>query len=305
MLKNIIKKNMHRCCDCEHMETAYCSFLCLCGWLSFCWSKEFSRFLFGGGFGEYPVGYFWFMNALIAVYLIYPLIKIAFDSNDKSAMGCLLAVIFCFSVGKDTVRVILQMLGSVSHHDFASVLDGVGQFYIFGDYGYVLMYFVIGGLIGASVSRAGGHCLDRFRLQPTVALLAVLLCYIVTFAIQRYQHAVQGTNLTVDHGYWLFPTFLATILVLQLLVNVKMEGGVAAVSKVVGANTFGIYMLHMIGLVLMSRLQVLPVFSCLGNMNSILVTLMNIVMALFVFLGCLIVSVLLRRIPVVGRLFSL
>ena len=104
----------------------------------------------------------------------------------------------------------------------------------------------------------------------------VLLCYIVTFAIQRYQHAVQGTNLTVDHGYWLFPTFLATILVLQLLVNVKMEGGVAAVSKVVGANTFGIYMLHMIGLVLMSRLQVLPVFSCLGNMNSILVTLMNI-----------------------------
>lgn len=61
----------------------------------------------------------------------------------------------------------------------------------------------------------------------------------------------------------------------------------------------------MIGLVLMSRLQVLPVFSCLGNMNSILVTLMNIVMALFVFLGCLIVSVLLRRIPVVGRLFSL
>ncbi|KFI64587.1 hypothetical protein BKAS_1872 [Bifidobacterium catenulatum subsp. kashiwanohense JCM 15439 = DSM 21854] len=210
-----------------------------------------------------------------------------------------------FSVGKDTVRVILQMLGSVSHHDFASVLDGVGQFYIFGDYGYVLMYFVIGGLIGASVSRSGGHCLDRFRLQPTVALLAVLLCYIVTFAIQRYQHAVQGTNLTVDHGYWLFPTFLATILVLQLLVNVKMEGGVAAVSKVVGANTFGIYMLHMIGLVLMSRLQVLPVFSCLGNMNSILVTLMNIVMALFVFLGCLIVSVLLRRIPVVGRLFSL
>lgn len=141
--------------------------------------KNLVVFLFGGGFGEYPVGYFWFMNALIAVYLIYPLIKIAFDSNDKSAMGCLLAVIFCFSVGKDTVRVILQMLGSVSHHDFASVLDGVGQFYIFGDYGYVLMYFVIGGLIGASVSRAGGHCLDRFRLQPTVALLAVLLCYIL------------------------------------------------------------------------------------------------------------------------------
>lgn len=148
--------------------------------------KNLVVFLFGGGFGEYPVGYFWFMNALIAVYLIYPLIKIAFDSNDKSAMGCLLAVIFCFSVGKDTVRVILQMLGSVSHHDFASVLDGVGQFYIFGDYGYVLMYFVIGGLIGASVSRAERHCLDRFRLQPTVALLAVLLCYIVTFAIQRY-----------------------------------------------------------------------------------------------------------------------
>ena len=62
--------------------------------------KNLVVFLFGGGFGEYPVGYFWFMNALIAVYLIYPLIKIAFDSNDKSAMGCLLAVIFVFLSGK-------------------------------------------------------------------------------------------------------------------------------------------------------------------------------------------------------------
>ena len=113
------------------------------------------------------------------------------------------------------------------------------------------------------------------------------------------------TRSEFNGGLWLlaFPNVSRHYLSAAIACQCENGGCCSSCIEVVGANTFGIYMLHMIGLVLMSRLQALPVFSCLGNMNSILVTLMNIVMALFVFLGCLIVSVLLRRIPVVGRLF--
>ena len=267
--------------------------------------KDLIIFLLGGGFGEYLVGYFWFMNALIAVYLVYPLIKLAFDAEDRSVLNCLWVVVFAFSFGKDTVRVILQMLGTASHHDFASVLDGLDQFYIFGNYGYVLIYFITGGLIGEFVNHTRENCFDKFKISPKVELLAVLLCYVVTFAIQRYQHAARGINLEVEDDYWLIPTFIATILVLKLLANVRIGGFAASVAKVVGMNTFGIYMLHMAGLFFMDKLQLLPIFSCLSNLNSVFLELANIAMVLLVFLVCLVASVLLRRIPVVSHLFSL
>lgn len=214
-------------------------------------------------------------------------------------------VIFVFSFGKDTVRVILQMLGTITHHNFESILNGLNQFYIFSDYGYVLVYFITGGLLVVSVNHTRESLFDKFKLPPKVELLAILLCYIVIFAIQRYQHAARRINLAVEYGYWLIPTFAATILVLKLLANVQIGGFAASAAKVVGMNTFGIYMLHMAGLFFMSRLQTLPIFSCLHNLNSVFLTLANIAMALLVFLVCLVASVLLSRIPVVNRFFSL
>lgn len=48
-------------------------------------AKDLAIFLLGGGFGDYPTGYFWFMNALIAVYLVLPVMKLAFDAEHKIA----------------------------------------------------------------------------------------------------------------------------------------------------------------------------------------------------------------------------
>lgn len=197
------------------------------------------------------------------------------------------------------------MLGTITHHNFESILNGLNQFYIFSDYGYVLVYFITGGLLVVSVNHTRESLFDKFKLPPKVELLAILLCYIVIFAIQRYQHAARRINLAVEYGYWLIPTFSATILALKLLANVQIGGFAASAAKVVGMNTFGIYMLHMAGLFFMSRLQTLPIFSCLHNLNSVFLTLANIAMALLVFLVCLVASVLLSRIPVVNRFFSL
>lgn len=66
--------------------------------------KDLVLFLLGGGFGDYPTGYFWFMNALIAVYLVLPVMKMAFDSERKLAFNALLAVLAGFTVGKDSLN---------------------------------------------------------------------------------------------------------------------------------------------------------------------------------------------------------
>lgn len=110
--------------------------------------KDFCIFLLGGNLGGYPTGYFWFMNALIAVYLILPLAKMAFDSDRRIVLHALMAVLFGFTVGKDTVSLVLQGLGTLTHHDFASIMNSIDEYYIFGSYGYVLLYFLVGGLVG-------------------------------------------------------------------------------------------------------------------------------------------------------------
>lgn len=86
--------------------------------------KDFLSFLLGGQLGGYPAGYFWFMNALIGIYLVFPLVKQAFDSRDRKPLIALVAVIFGFTVCKDTLKLLLQLLGMVTGHEFASLLGG-------------------------------------------------------------------------------------------------------------------------------------------------------------------------------------
>ena len=279
--------------------------------------KDFLRFQLGGGFGEYPVGYFWFMNALLAVYLVYPLVKLVFDDPGRIALRTVLAVLFAFTVGKDTLVVLLDMLGAATHHEFTSILGALGEFYIFGSYGYVLLYFMVGGLVSRAMMPEGlKGGVDGIRwplrsINRPVAALLIVLCYAVSFGIQRFQHATKGTNLTIDYGYWLLPTFAATLLALMLCLTVKGTGAkaapVRAVVETVGRNTFGIYMLHMIAIVLFAKVQAHPALAAVfeAHLNSgVITTLLNIACVLILFAACLAVSVVLRQIPGVRTLFT-
>lgn len=142
--------------------------------------KDFCIFLLGGNLGGYPTGYFWFMNALIAVYLILPLAKMAFDSDRRIVLHALMAVLFGFTVGKDTVSLVLQGLGTLTHHDFASIMNSIDEYYIFGSYGYVLLYFLVGGLVGrrlvhGSEIEEAAH--GDIQISQGMAACGIIVCW--------------------------------------------------------------------------------------------------------------------------------
>ncbi len=269
--------------------------------------KDFCIFLLGGNLVGYPTGYFWFMNALIALYLILPLVKMAFDSDRSIVLHTLMAVLFGFTVGKDTVSLVLQGIGTLTHHDFASIVNPIDEYYIFGSYGYVLLYFLVGGLIGRRLVHGleMGAAHGGVQISQSMAVCGVMVCYAVTVLVQRYQHAVKGVVLTVENGYWLLPTFVATLLILFALGRVRMRGFGAEMFQAIGMNTFGIYMLHMAGLILLSRAQDTSLFNGLGNLNSIALTAVNVLLCICIFVGCLFITVLLRKIPFIEKLFAL
>lgn len=267
--------------------------------------KDFLRFQLGGLFGEYPSGYFWFMNALIAVYLIYPAIKLLFDHGGAALYSCV-AVLFVLVVCKDTASVLLDMAGYATQHEFASLVGSLGEFNIFGNYGYVLLYFVVGGIIGSKANEVRAGTWPGCHMSFGVLGVVIVICYICIFGIQRFQHVAEGTNLTVNYGYWLLPTFLMTLAVLSCCLKAA-DGpvGVRKVAQFVGGNTFGIYMLHMAAIILFSKLQAFPMLSWMGNVGIGVNTVMNVGCAFVLYVCCLVVSGLARKIPGIRLLFSL
>lgn len=269
-------------------------------------AKDLAIFLLGGGFGDYPTGYFWFMNALIAVYLVLPVMKLAFDAEHKIAFNALLVVLTVFTVGKDSLTFILQVAGTMTNRDYTSLTSSLGEFCIFGPYGYVLLYVLVGGAIGRHLKQIQAKHSDDDALHllsaisPAKACIGIALCYVLTLLIQRYQHAAHGTNLTTENGYLLLPTFIATILIVLTVGQANVQGIWSRIFQVIGMNTFGIYMLHLMGLILLSKLQSLPWFQFMGNMSSVAVTLLNILLCTCVFAACLAVSASLRKIPYIG-----
>lgn len=278
--------------------------------------KDFLSFLLGGQLGGYPAGYFWFMNALIGIYLVFPLVKQAFDSRDRKPLIALVAVIFGFTVCKDTLKLLLQLLGMVTGHEFASLLGGLGEFYIFGNYGYTLLYFITGGFLFELIFQGDGESgrintklgvrLSELLSKRGLLLVSALSCYILTFCIQRFQNATQGANLIVLDGYWLLPTYIGASAFFCLMAPVRFRAtAIRRLVTTVGKNTFGIYMLHMFALTLFSKLQQTGMFAFMGTMPGFAVTIANIGWAIFLFACCCCISLILRRVPIIGRMFSL
>ncbi len=274
--------------------------------------KSFVTYLLGGNLGSYPTGYFWFMNALIGIYLLFPLVKMAFDAEGSLALRCLVLVLFTFTVGKDTLKLVLQVVGMATGHDFASIVGSLGEFYLFGQYGYTLLYFIAGGLIKQIVFDQEGHAdalrlrLARWKDRRGTLIVTAIVCYGCTFLVQRFQHISQGINLTVTDGYWLLPTFVGSIAGFLLLCPVNIKDGIAKkVVTTVGNNTYGVYMLHIFALVIFSWFQRTEAFYFMGGLPGYAATLVNVACALVLFSCCCAVSALLRRVPLVGRLFAL
>lgn len=198
----------------------------------------------------------------------------------------------------------------------ASLLGGLSEFYIFGNYGYTLLYFISGGLLYEYLFQGDSESVristkwdvrlsELFSRRGLLAAVA-LCCYVTTFCIQRFQNATQGANLIVLDGYWLLPTYIGASALFCLLAPVHF--GIAPIRRLVvtvGKNTFGIYMLHMFALTLFSKLQQTDMLAYMGKMSGFAVTIANVCWVTFLFACCCCVSIILRRIPIIGRIFSL
>ena len=201
--------------------------------------KQFCIYVFetGDGTGNYA-GVLWFMEGLISVYLIYPLLWKSYQEDFQSfrfffvALSILVLGVSC-----------LEMIRNAIHFDMdTEVLDqfiGLCRRFRTEIGGWFLFYFCLGGMIS--------HDLDGFLKKRNVMILTGLAAWAVSYAFAYYMSARQGSMYDPSFNYE--SVFTAAFIVSMFALALPYQASGRPLSKLllgIGRNTFGVFVIHKI-----------------------------------------------------------
>jgi surface polysaccharide O-acyltransferase-like enzyme len=261
-------------------------------------AAEFARAVFLLKHGEN--NHLWFLFALVSIYLLLPAIKAIYD-HDRNVLLWTLFLLFIFSFGNLAVNWCLNLGQAALGHPI-DVVDGRIKRYqpfdiqginLFSGYAWVLVYFIVGGLLARP--------LPVLKPIPVWGLCAVFL--LGAFALFGYglvasEYLKPKMFDTAFDGYSSIPGLAMTLSAFMIVRRLGEESGPAApLISSLGANTLGIYLLHVIVLRFLNHQ-----WRELAILNSMPITLAY---AALILIASWLLTLLLKRVPVVGLLFRL
>lgn len=215
------------------------------------------------------IGYLWFLKAIIYLYIFFPFIKALFDTN-KKYLWYMLAFIFVLTFFK-----------------FIPYIDWINPFNM--NYSYALVYFILGGLLAQNTS---------YITMKTSYLVAIMvIAALLLFAVGVYQtNALSMIYDTVWQGYDMFIGFILTASFFLLCLRIETTNKqLQAVVKIIGDNTLGIYLIHML----------ITHFVLLYYPLKEASLMIGLLFSLFILLLSLGLTLLLKNIPFLNRLVKL
>lgn len=239
----------------------------------------------------------WFLQTLICIYIIFPIIKEIYDKEDKTLLKYTL--LFCGFVTfgivfiNMIVNVIQWMNGKqdLARKFFNILVDPFNP--IKGFRAYSLFYFISGGILFNKLKE------NKFKISNNKLIIAILLSLLFLFMYGCIM-SVSNNKLydTVWNGYDTIMTFIicVSIFVMAFRMEEKLEN-ISSIISLVGSNTLGIYLLQgMVGAYLH------PFYKQLNNNGSII---MNIVFAITIMMVSLLITLIIKKIPILKKLLEL
>lgn len=241
------------------------------------------------------INYLWFLLALVSIYLIFPLIKLTYDQQQKTTFFYICAVFFLVSFGNLTLNSIINVLQSIfgfvyltdDHFNFFQRVDP------FGRYSYAFFYFSIGGYLALLIKEKKIQASNSLMVMVFVFALLLLFAYgcLMTLSHGKYYD-------TVFDGYYSLMTLAMSVSTFIFLSRITIRNNkVSKFVTIIGVNTLGIYILHAI----FSK-ALTPYFRESSLAQNISV---NIAYATLLVLLSLFLTILLKRMPLVSWLLRI
>lgn len=190
---------------------------------------------------DWSIRHFWYLGALVCIYIFFPALKALFDTNIK-AFILFVAVCGFFTFG-------IPLLSQLS--EFISILTGaktvsldkeiVEMFDPFrGIYGFSFVYFCVGGLVNRYEDRILSVPVRKRNFYACFGLIAGCL-WLFTIGVYKSNYILSDIWNPVWNGYETVPTFCITMSIYILCLNFKKDSRVV---NTAAKNTLGIYILN-------------------------------------------------------------
>ncbi|WEV65988.1 acyltransferase [Bifidobacterium sp. ESL0764] len=261
--------------------------------------KNVPGYLLGTPWTDSPLGYFWFMNALIAIYLVFPMLKQAYDSQKgRHYLGWLTVILIILTLVANDGNNLVDAIGFYTHTTIAEPFGYLVDFNIFGKYSFALIYFLLGGFvedISAFLTKITGK---RHWLANLALVVVFILGWLMALCLWLYQRANKislGFGLT--NGYMTFSTLFMTVSLFILLMEIKtLPKVLTKLITIAGANTLSTYYLHM--------MLILIILKIIRKSGIATPMILNLLIVIVIFAIGTLAGYALRRIPIIGILFG-
>ncbi len=196
--------------------------------------------------GSQYTGVLWFLQNLLGVYLLFPIIHRVYY-NDFKLFSYLFLIVSIFTIGVDTLELIRDFIFAC-HLDVEPMNDllyFLQRYNTFGDAWY-LFYFMLGGMIC--------HYNSKIIERRNMFIVLGFLSWGLAFAYGLIVSYVQGFvyNVAFNYGSIFMAFFLVGLYALTY--NFTNDGKfLRSFVSSVGKNSMGIYLTHFIPILLVYR----------------------------------------------------
>lgn len=204
------------------------------------------------------IGYYWFIGALVCIYITFPLIKTAFDTS-KSAIFYM--VLVCYFV--PLANMVINRFNSSIVHDFGGIFFDMFN-PLKGANAYSYQYFMLGGLLGFYKDEI----LDLFE-EKRIPVFTTGAAMVIIFASILGAYGIFKS--LKAHNVWdmvfnSYDSLLTLGMVLGFFListcyNPSDHPAVENAVRTISSNTLSVYILHEIILhAIKSNITISPVF---------------------------------------------
>lgn len=253
--------------------------------------QDLVSYIFGCIRWVLPTGHFWFIIALTSIYILFPLLKIVYDTKDgKRILLYVVAFIILLDFIPNDINYIQNyILRNINENYILIEVSKLKDYLPFGTYSNVLVYFILGGILHNHFYIQN----NRIKYNRLISILMILAGWIYIYIMKGITTGFLGDNFTsLGNGYSCIGTVLLSTGVFLFFINyAKQENRIIST---ISDNTLGIYYIHCLYLSIVS-VYIYPLIDSRG-------VIINFLKAIIILTLSLVTTIIMKKIPFLKKI---
>ena len=233
-------------------------------------------------------GILWFLQNLIALYLIYPILKIAYDTN-KKVYNYIFIVLLINTILVNTLSLISILIETQTSFNYINVLNNyISKFQILSNRNF-LIFFMLGGYLYENKEKFEEKMV-RYK-WGIIGIVSWIVALIYAIIISKLQGKTYPDNFNYNTVFMLLTIIGIFAMTIKYQDNNKWYNKLITCISI---NSLGIYFLHIIIIRLINEIYI--------GANTILLKIGKVIITLILSLG---LTLAIKKIPKVKKIIEI